>query len=46
LVKEIQKFLRLANYYRKFVKDFVKIVRPLYKLTKKTKVEDKTEKVV
>jgi len=34
-VKEIQKFLRLANYYRRFVKDFAKIVRPLYKLTKK-----------
>jgi len=35
LVKDIQKFLGLENYYRRFVKDFVKIARPLYKLTKK-----------
>jgi len=34
-VKKIQKFLRLANYYRKFVKDFAKIVRPLHELTRK-----------
>ena len=33
--KEIQKFLGLVNYYRQFVKDFAKIVKPLYKLTKK-----------
>jgi len=32
LVKEVQKFLRLANYYRRFVKDFVKIARPFHKL--------------
>ena len=35
LVKEIQKFLGLANYYRRFVKDFAKIVRLLHELTKK-----------
>ena len=35
LVKDIQKFLGLENYYRRFVKDFVKIARSLYKLTKK-----------
>ena len=35
LVKEVQKFLELANYYRRFVKDFIKIVRPSHKLTKK-----------
>ena len=28
-VKKVQKFLKLANYYRKFVKDFAKIVKPL-----------------
>jgi len=35
LVKNIQKFLRLANYYKRFVKGFAKIVRPLHELTKK-----------
>jgi len=34
-VKDIQKFLRLANYYRWFVKDFAKIARPLHKMTRK-----------
>ena len=34
-VKEVQKFLGLANYYRRFVKDFAKIVSPLHELTKK-----------
>ena len=27
-VKDVQKFLGLANYYRRFVKDFAKIARP------------------
>ena len=35
LVKNIQKFLRLVNYYRKFVEEFVKIVKPLHKLIRK-----------
>ena len=35
LVKDIQKFLRLANYYRQFIKDFAKITRLLYELTRK-----------
>ena len=35
LLKDIQKFLGLANYYRRFIKDFAKIARPLHKLTKK-----------
>ena len=35
LVKDIQKFLRLANYYKKFIKGFVKMARPLYELTRK-----------
>jgi len=34
-VKNIQKFLRLVNYYRRFVEEFVKIVKPLHKLTRK-----------
>ena len=34
-VKDIQKFLELANYYRRFLKGFVKIARSLHKLTKK-----------
>jgi len=34
-VKEVQKFLGLANYYRRFVKDFAKIVRPLHELMRK-----------
>ena len=31
-VKDIQKLLGLVNYYRRFVKDFAKIARPLHKL--------------
>ena len=34
-VKNIQKFLVLANYYRWFVKDFVRVAKPLHKITKK-----------
>jgi len=34
-VKDIQKFLGLANYYRQFVKDFVKIARLLHEITRK-----------
>jgi len=34
-VKDIQKFLGLANYYKRFVKDFAKIVRPLHEMTRK-----------
>jgi len=35
LVKDIQRFLGLANYYRRFVKGFAKIVRLLHELTRK-----------
>ena len=35
LVKKVQKFLELANYYKRFMKGSEKIVRLLYKLTKK-----------
>ena len=34
-VKEVQKFLGLANYYRRFIKDFAKIAVPLHVLVRK-----------
>ena len=34
-VKDVQKFLELANYYRLFVKDFARIAKPLYQMTRK-----------
>ena len=34
-VKNIQKFLRLTNYYWQFIKDFTFIARLLYDLVKK-----------
>jgi len=34
-VKNIQKFLGLANYYHQFIKDFVAIARLLYDMVKK-----------
>ena len=34
--KEVQQFLGLASYYRRFVKDFATIAKPLYQLTEKT----------
>jgi len=34
-VRDIRKFLGLANYYRRFVKDFAKLARPLNNLTRK-----------
>ena len=39
-VKNIQKFLRLANYYQQFIKDFTFIARPLYDLVKKDQKQD------
>jgi len=33
--KLVKKLLKLANYYKKFMKGFAKIVRLLHKLTKK-----------
>ena len=34
-VKEVQKFLGLANYYRRFIKDFARIAVPLHVLVRK-----------
>jgi len=34
-IKKVQKFLGLANYYRRFIKDFAKIVAPLHVLVRK-----------
>jgi len=34
-IKDVQSFLGLAGYYRKFIKDFSKIAKPLTKLIKK-----------
>jgi len=34
-VRDVRKFLGLANYYRRFVKDFAKLARPLNNLTRK-----------
>ena len=37
-VKDIQKFLGLANYYRRFVKDFAKIAKPVINCLPKPKI--------
>ena len=34
-VKDIRKFLGLANYYRRFIKDFAQVARPMNVLTRK-----------
>jgi len=34
-VKEVQKFLGLANYYRRFIKDFARIAALLHELVRK-----------
>jgi len=34
-IKEIQKFLGLASYYRRFIKDFARIAAPLHMLVRK-----------
>ena len=34
-IKEVQKFLGFANYYRRFIKDFAKIAALLHVLVKK-----------
>ena len=34
-VQELQRFLGLARYYRRYVKDFASIARPLFRLTER-----------
>jgi len=34
-IKDVQKFLELANYYRWFVKDFARVAKPLHEITRK-----------
>ena len=34
-MKEVQQFLGLANNYRRFIRDFASIAKPLHKLTEK-----------
>ena len=37
-VKGIRSFLRHAGFYRRFIRDFSKISRPLYRLLEKMKI--------
>ena len=43
-VKDVQKFLGLANYYCRFIEDFVSIARPLHDLVRKDKKWEWAEK--
>jgi len=43
-VKDVQKFLGLANYYCQFIKGFATVARPLHDLVKKDKKWEWTEK--
>jgi hypothetical protein len=42
-VSEIRSFLRLAGYYRWFIKDFSKIAKPMMKLLEKSKAFEWTK---
>ena len=43
-IKNVQKFLRLTNYYRQFVKDFVRVVKSLHEMTRKDIKQNQKEK--
>jgi len=43
-VKDVQKFLRLVNYYHQFIKNFAVIARPLHDMVKKDQKWEWTEK--
>jgi len=43
-VKDVQKFLGLANYYRQFIKGFAMVARPLHDTVKKNKKWEWTER--
>jgi len=34
-IKDVRKFLGLANYYKRFIKDFARVARPMNMLTRK-----------
>jgi len=34
-MRDVRKFLGLANYYRRFIKDFAQVARPMNILTRK-----------
>ena len=36
-IKDVRKFLGLANYYRRFIKDSAQVARPMNVLTRKDK---------
>ena len=37
IVKQVQAFTELYNYYQRFMKGFLKIAKPLHKLTEKNR---------
>ena len=37
-IKQLQRFLGICNYYRKFIKNFAEIASPIYNLLKKDNV--------
>ena len=43
-VKDVQKFLELANYYHRFIEGFASIARPLHDMVRKDKKWEWTEK--
>jgi len=34
-MKDVKKFLGLTNYYKRFIKDFAKVAKPMNTLTRK-----------
>ena len=43
-IKDVQKFLGLANYYHQFIEGFASITRPLHDMVKKDQKWNWTEK--
>jgi len=43
-IKDVQKFLGLANYYHRFIEGFASVARPLHNMVKKDKKWDWTER--